>query len=170
MKNLMEQLEQKLGTKHILVDDWNRLGWEFSTIPQTSLRVCTLVNYTECKAEGGSVTFTIDQENGYGDWRLRVLSAEGSGPHGISWWDEVILSYSDEPVKIDEAGVDQLGDALIHNCSEEGNSYYWRPWRDENPHRTLLFEDRAFGETDDRLVEVPHTSWSEEDWNEATSR
>jgi hypothetical protein len=166
--DLMKKLEAKMGTKHVLVDDWNTLGWEFSNLPLSHTRVCSLTNYTEAKAEGGSVTFTIED-----DWtaegivsKFNLLSSEGSGPHGIPWWDGIL--HVDETV-ITEAEVETLAQEIIDACADEAQSSYWSPWRDNKPQRNLLFRDLSVGETEERMVEIPH-EWDEADWKESFER
>lgn len=165
---LMERLERRMGSQHLLVDDWDTLGWEFSALPQSHTRICSLTNYTECKAEGGTLIFSIEKEytdKHRGTYVVRIVHEEGSGPHGIAWYDGLIH----DDTEITEAEIDALADELMKQCEAEGNSYYWNPWRDGKPQRNLLFRDKAFGDTVEHLVEVPH-NWNEDEWDEAVRR
>lgn len=178
MNKLMERLEQLLGTKHLLVDDWNQLGWEFSTLGLGHTRICSLTNYTEAKAEGGTLTFTIDQP--YGETgMIKIVANEGSGPHGVAWYDEIGI---EDGQAISEESIEALAEAIKHNCAEEAQSSYWQPYRDGKAERNLLFRDKAYWqkkydanykqvnpEPEEQLVEVPH-NWIESDWDAAKSR
>lgn len=161
MKNMMKELQENLSKKFVLVDDWNALGWVFNTIEFGRTIVCSLTNYTECKAEGGTITFTIESDwtkgTGPDVFYLKILRSDGSGPHGIPWWDEVI---SDGMVVTDAI---ELANAIRSAMMEEGQSDYWQPWRDGKPQRSLLFQ------TEISQVLVPYP-WDENDWNEAVSR
>lgn len=154
----MEVMEEVMGTKHLLVDDWNQLGWEFVTLPLFGKRVLTLTNYTEAKAEGGSIMLQVVnrlfeprgglREPWYGGaWKpvVEVIYAEGSGPHGIPWWDSLI---GFPPTKEIGMSVRAFAKTLMKACADEAQSGYWAPWRDAEPQVRLLFEDRAWGESE----------------------
>lgn len=119
----MEKLEQTMGTKRLLIDDWNRLGWEFTTLLDCCTSICTLTNYTESKAEGGTLSFYLEQPADYKDaFLVHIFMTEGSGPHGVPWWDSCIYDKQ----MLTANGLEGFAKKLIDNCMQELTSSYWR--------------------------------------------
>ena len=91
------ELEWWIGSSRRLVDDFNKLGWRFTHLPDDEIAL-SLWEYSECQAEGISTTILLAPSADLVDcpdsaipsvvWEVRSVQC-GSGIHGCNPWDAV---------------------------------------------------------------------------------
>ena len=124
MKTWMQKLEDLTGSKHVLDDEWDSLGWEFANLPGTNERVCVLYEYAECKAEGCTVIFTVIDEYAPMSAQLIVMRVKGGGIHGVPGQESVL---GVDPLKVGEFETnltpDDLAARMREWCEQEWGGY-----------------------------------------------